>query len=319
VSESAHLQRVADLALSGGSSRFDYQSLDPRTRLLFIAHLGASIVTVLTTASNTVVADIPNVADVHGVLAIPELGRVYASATGDNQIAVIDERTLRVMATIPGGVYPDGMAYDPVEQHLFVSDEAGGTERVIDTRTQRSIATIPLGGEAGNTQYDPVSHRILLDVQTLNQLVAIEPATNRVLARYALPHCEHDHGLLIDAASRRGFVACDGDNVLLAIDLASMTVLSVQTVGSGPDVLALDGDWHLLYVASESGVVSIFEESGQTLSKVEEGFVARSAHSIAIDGRTHRIYLPLEDVDGKPVLRIVLFCSTRHRTPGCQG
>src|SRR5205085_9560803 len=82
VGESAHLQGVADLALSGGSSRFDYQSLDPRTSLLFIAHLGAGIVTALTTASNTVVADIPNVADVHGVLAIPELGRVYASATG---------------------------------------------------------------------------------------------------------------------------------------------------------------------------------------------------------------------------------------------
>src|SRR6266699_6932096 len=180
---SAHLETVADIPLPGGASRFDYQSVDPRSGLLFISHLGASTVTVFDLTSRSIRANIANIADVHGVLAIPELGRVYASATGENQMEVIDEQKLAVVATIPAGVYPDGMAYDPPTHRLFVSDETGGTETVIDVRSERQIATIPLGGEAGNTQYDPSSHRIFVDVQTLDQLVAIDPTTNRLIAR----------------------------------------------------------------------------------------------------------------------------------------
>ena len=246
----AHLETLADIPLPGGASRFDYQSVDPRTRLLFISHLGASMVTVFDLASGRIRANIVPISEVYGVLAIPELGRVYASATGENQVKVIDEQKLAVVATIPAGVYPDGMAYDPDTQHLFVSDETGGTETVIDVRSERQVATIPSGGEAGNTQDDPVSHRIFVDVQTLNQLVAIDPTTDRIIARYGLPSCNHDHSLLIDVPSRLAFVACDGNSVRLPVDLRLMTVTAVQTVGETPDVLALDSGWHLLALRS---------------------------------------------------------------------
>ena len=315
----AHLHTVADLPLTGGTSRFDYQSEDPRTSLLFIAHLGASTVTVFDLASERIRANIAHISDAHGVLAIPELGRVYASATGENQVEVIDEQKLAVVATIPAGVYPDGMAYDPPTHRLFVSDETGGTETVIDVRSERQIATIPLGGEAGNTQDDSLSHRLFVDVQTLNQLVTIDPTTDRVIARYGLPACSHDHSLLIDAPSRLAFVACDGNSVLLTVDLRSMTVMGVQTVGETPDVLALDSGWHLLYVASETGVLSVFEESGQGLRKLYEGFVATEAHSVAVDEQTHRISLPLQEVQGKPLLRIAIICQPSHPAPACHG
>lgn len=317
--ETAHLETVADIPLPGGASRFDYQSVDPRRGLLFISHLGASTVTVFDLASRSIRANIAPIADVHGVLAIPELGRVYASATGEDQVKVIDEQSLRVVATIPAGVYPDGMAYDPFTQHLFVSDETGGTETVIDVRSERQIATIPLGGEAGNTQDDPLSHRIFVDVQTLDQLVVIDPTTNRLIARYGLPNCDHDHSLLIDAPSRLAFVVCDSNSVLLTVDLRSLTVTAVQTVGTTPDVLALDSNWHLLYVASETGVLSVFEESGQSLRKLYEGFVATEAHTIAVDAQTHRIFLPLQEVHGKPLLRIAIVCQPSHPTPDCHG
>src|SRR5215467_4597835 len=62
-------QKVINITLPGGASRFDYQSLDERTGLLFIAHSGANMVTVFDTRSNKVVADI-EITEVHGVLAI---------------------------------------------------------------------------------------------------------------------------------------------------------------------------------------------------------------------------------------------------------
>jgi YVTN family beta-propeller protein len=304
------LRTLADIPLAGGSSRFDYESLDQQRGLLFIAHLGASLVSVFDTHANRIVANIPHVAGVHGVLVVPSLGRVYASATDDQQVAVIDERTRRIIARIPGGAYPDGLAYDPVEHAVFVSDEAGGTETVIDTRTNRRIATIWLGGEAGNTQYDSVSRRVFVDVQTRNQLVALDPRTQRVVARYALPtSCQHDHGLLIDAPRRLAFITCDGNAALLVFDLRSQRVTAVQSVGADPDVLAFDTAARRLYVAAESGIVSVFDERGPSLQNVAEGFVATEAHAIAVDPRTHRLYLPLQDIGGRPVLRVAVLRS----------
>jgi YVTN family beta-propeller protein len=301
------LQTIADIPLPGGATRFDYQSLDLLTHRLFVAHLGAGMVTVVDVQSNHVVANLTGIAGVHGVLAIPELGRVYASATDAQQVVAIDEKTLQVVARIPAGVYPDGLAYVAPQHEVFVSDETGASDLVIDTQTNRRVATIPLGGEAGNTQYDPVSRRIYVDVQTQNALAAIDPVTHAVVARYPLAGCEHDHSLLIDAAEHLAFIACDGNATLLLLDLGTMQVLARQSVGDGPDVLALDPSTHLLYVASESGVLSVFDTQPRALRKIGEGYVAAAAHTVAVDPMTHDLYLPLQAVNGRPVLRIVRF------------
>ena len=44
---------VADVPLTGGTARFDYQSLDAQAHRLYIAHLGASQVIVFDTQSGT--------------------------------------------------------------------------------------------------------------------------------------------------------------------------------------------------------------------------------------------------------------------------
>ena len=77
-------------------------------------------------------------------------------------------------------------------------------------------------------------------------------------------------------------------------------------MGADPDVLAFDKGFSRLYVAAESGIVSIFEERGRILEKLGEGFFAAHAHTVAVDGRTHRIFFPLPNIGGKPVLRIAV-------------
>src|SRR5947199_896074 len=90
----ASLRALRDVPLPGDTSRFDYESIDPGAHRLYIAHLGAGTVPVYDISSGTVVGEIQDVPGVHGVLAVPELGRVYATATGANQVAVIDPQTL---------------------------------------------------------------------------------------------------------------------------------------------------------------------------------------------------------------------------------
>ena len=51
------------------------------------------------------------------------------------------------------------------------------------------------------------------------------------------------------------------------------------------------------------GVLSAFWLDGASLKPVGE-VRAPHAHTVSVDPRTHRVYLPLENINGHPVLRI---------------
>jgi DNA-binding beta-propeller fold protein YncE len=285
------LKRVATIPLPGAAVRFDYQSLDPKLDRLYIAHMNASELLVFDVRTRKVVRRLP-VPGVHGVIAVPALGRAYASATDVRQVFTIGGRVPSILARAPAGSYPDGLAYEPVHRHVFISDETGGVETVIDWRG-RSVATIPLGGEAGNVQYDAGSNKILVAVQTLGQIAVIDPGSNRVVRRVKLPGC-YAHGLLIDAPRRLAFVACQQTATLLTVDLRSMKVLGTTAIGQGPDVLAYDAALSRLYVAAESGEVAVFAVAAHGVKRLGLAMLAPRAHTVAVDPRTHLVYFPLE-------------------------
>jgi len=300
------LRTLTDVPLTGGTTRLDYQSLDSDSGRLYIAHLGSDLMTVFDVNKQTIVGDVRDLKRVHGVLAVPELHRVYASATGTNELAVIDDQTLQIVVRVPAGNYPDGVAYASKEDKIYVSDLHGKTDTVIDAKTNRVVATIQLGGGAGNTQYEATSDRIFVTVHGLNQLAEIDPRSDQVVGHFPLPGCQGSHGLLIDAEHRIAFVACEENAKLVVFDLESKKATATYSVGADPDVLAFDKGFGRLYVSAESGVISVFDERGRNLEKIGEGFFAPNAHTVAVDQRTHRVYFPLQNEKGKAVLRIAV-------------
>ena len=303
----APLALVADIPLPGPAKRFDYQSFDSTTGRLYISHMRGDRLVVFDTRGEKLVASKEGFPGATGVWAVPELHRVYVSVTGRHEVAVVDDRTLAVVAHVAGVRFPDGIAYAPREQKVFVSDESGGIDLVIDARSTTVADRIVLGGEAGNTHYDAVSHCVVVAVQTKNELAAIDPASDRIVARYAM-WCDHPHGFLIDEPNRLAFVTCEGDAKLLVVDLRTMRITATLRTADDPDVLALDPVLRRLYVGCESGAVSIFDErfaDGRgTLAPLGE-YRAPYAHSVSVDPATHRVYVPLQDVNGKPTLRIL--------------
>ena len=298
------LRLVNDIPLPGPANRFDYQSIDPTAGRLYISHMNAGRLVVFDLDSARVVREVEGLPRVTGVWAVPEHHHVYASAAGAHEVAVIDDRTLSVVARVGGIRFPDGIAYASEADKVFVSDESGNADVVIDARTLTKRATIPLGGEAGNTHYDSVSKCILVAVQTRDQLVAIDAVSEQVVARYDVPGVDGPHGFTLDEARRLAFVTGEGNAALAVVDLRTMRVVQRLKVGDDPDVLAWDPAWRRLYVASESGVLSSFWVVGDTLLPLGD-LRAPHAHSVSVDPRTHRVYLPLESVEGRPVLRVL--------------
>ena len=298
------LERVADIPLPGAAVRFDYQSFDPVHKRLYIAHMNANQLVVFDVYKRQVVANLDGFPSVHGVWAVPELNRVYASATGEHKLAIVDMQSLKTLAKTGPIDYPDGIAYAPGPKRVFVSDEHGDADAVVDAVTNQMITTIPLGGGAGNTVYDTNAGRILVGVHRKNELVAIDPATAKITARHELPGIDNPHGISIDASANIAFVAGEGNAKLAVVDLGTMKVLGTYPVGDDPDVLAFDPGLKLLYVSAESGDVRVFREERKQLVAVGS-LVMPHAHTVCVDRDTHLVYFPLQSLMGKPILRIM--------------
>lgn len=301
------LHTIAEIALTGPAVRFDYQTLDTATNRLYIAHMDADQLVVVDVAKRTVVATLNGFDRVHGVIVAPDVGRVYASVTGRHEVAVVDAKSLEVVARIGPISYPNGLAYAPEARRVFVSDNAG-TDAVIDATTNRLITAIRLGAGAGNTVYDPVARRILVAIHRRNELVTIDPTTARITSRTPLPGVGNAHGVVLDPARRLAFVAGTANATLGLVDLSAVRLTHTYPVAKSPDVLAYDPGWRRLYVSSESGGVTVLREvdgpDGVEL-RHEGDLSIPHAHTVAVDPRTHLVYFPLQDVNGRPVLRIM--------------
>lgn len=299
------LRQVQDLPLPGGATRLDYQSIDPAARRLYIAHMGDGTVDAVDLDKPAVDGTAQGTASVHGVMVAPDRHTLLAAAAGTNEIALIDTRTLRETGRVKSGDLPDGIAYDPNHGKAYVSNEHDHALTVIDLTTGKDRSPIEVGGGTGNVIYDPASGKVFVNGQDRGELLIIDPATDAVTDRLKVDGCNGPHGLFIDGAKQLAFIACEGNAKLLVLDLRSKEITARFDTGNTPDVLAFDQGLHRLYLAAEDGTVSVFDEHDRTLVPVASAKLYDHAHTVAVDQATHRVYFPLQDINGHAVLRIM--------------
>ncbi len=299
------LQLVKDIPLPGGAVRFDYQTIDQMQRRLYISHMGANTVTVFDLDSQKVIANISNISGPTGILAVPQIQRVYVSASAGNKVYIFNSVTLKKIGEVATLRFPDGIAFDPVNKRIFVSNEFGKAITVIDAVKNTFIKNINMGGEVGNTHYDPAAKLIYSTVQTNDEIAAINPVSLNIISKYKLQNCQGPHGFYIDDQTHYAFITGEDDASYVVFDLTSHREIAKGKVGADPDVIAFDTLLHRLYVASESGVVSVFSLGQNKIDKIAETYFAPHAHTISVDEKTHLVYFPLQNINAKPILRIM--------------
>jgi DNA-binding beta-propeller fold protein YncE len=290
----AAIRTIAEVPMPGPAVSFDYQSLDRTTSRLYIAHMNADQLIVFDIKERKTVANLDGFKRVHGVWAVPELGRVYASVTGEKRVDAVDMKTLKAVGQAGPVVYPDGLVYAPGPKRIFVSDEYGNVDAVIDAQTSRVLKDIPLGGGAGNTVYDPGGRRILVVVHETGEVVAIDPDEMRIAARHTLPGIQKPHGVSVDAEHRLEFVAGQGNQTLAVVDLTTIKIIATHPIGKSPDVLAFDAGPGRLFVSAESGDVYVYRLRGRDLA-LEGQFSMPHARDVAVDPDTHLAYFPFRE------------------------
>ena len=255
---------------------------------------------------------IPDVPGVEGVEYVPELKKIYTSDWHEKKIGVIDLRQGKVIAKLPAQQKPDGSAYAPPFHKLYVSDERAKTEIVVDVQTDKIVNTLSFKSETGMPQYDPVAKLIYVNLQELDTMTVIDPATDKIKTPvYEVHPCKGNHGMALDAEHRRAFLVCEDNNLMAVIDLEKHRVVTTLPIPDGGDVIKYDPGLKRIYVACYSGAISVFQEDDPDhFRKLEDFRVQHKVHSLAVDERTHRVYAPEEEENGKPVARMIVYEPT---------
>ncbi len=300
------LALVADAELPGGSTRFDYQEIDPARGHLVVAHMNDASVLVLNVADGSVAALLANIPTPRGV-AVGD-GKIFVTSS-PSQLVIIDALSLKELARVPTGNGPDGVGFDPVDNIVGVSDQRDGAISLIAASGSGARTQVPLGKETGNVVFDNGRHGFwaaVVNDAPPDQLVAIDPIARTVTTRIDLPGCGGAHGVRLHPDGQSAFVACEDNNVLVRVDLGASHAVVTAPTGSGPDVMSVDPGLGWLYVAAESGDLVVFDIGKPGLVTIDREHPGDNAHSVAVDPATHRVFFPLiAGPNGKPVLRIM--------------
>jgi DNA-binding beta-propeller fold protein YncE len=299
---------VADIDLPGTATRFDYQAIDRANGRLIATHLTDGTVLFLDLRDGSVLTELKDIPTARGVVVAEDIGVAFVTSSPD-QLVLIDSAAMTEIQRVPTGKGPDGVGWDPDHQVVAVSDQKDGAISLIGDGGHGPRMQVLLGVETGNVVYDPSRGWFWITVVRSappDQLVAIDPTTSLVVQRIALPGCERAHGLHLHPDGRSAFIACEDNHSLARVDLEGDHAISVAPTGEDPDVLSLDPGLGWLYVAAESGDLTVFDIHQAGVALVGHHYPGDHSHTVVVDHATHRVFLPLKvGPNGTPVMRIL--------------
>ncbi|PYJ53747.1 MAG: YVTN family beta-propeller domain-containing protein [Verrucomicrobia bacterium] len=269
----------------GGEGGWDILTVDSAASRLYLSH--ATKVVVVDLNKNAVVGEIADT-----FVAVPELQRGFSSNGKESKSSVVDLKTLKTFSKIDTGESPDAVVYEPLRGEVYIFNHKGNSATVIDAKEAKAVATIPLGGGPEFAAVDETASRIYCNIEDKNEVAVIDTAKHEVIARWPLAPGDGPSGIALDAAHHRLFATCH-NKMMVMLDTETGKVITTVPIGAGVDGCAFDETAQLAFASCGEGITTIAkEEAPEKLSVVQTLKTERGARTMALDPKTHRIYLP---------------------------
>ena len=272
----------------GGEGGWDYLTVDTAARRLYVSH--ATHVAVIDIDAGKVVGDIPDTPGVHGIAIAPELNRGFVSNGRSNNVTIFDLETLESVGQAPTGENPDSIRYDAVSGRVFTFNGRSKNSTAIDAKSGAVAGTIALPGRPEFAIADGKG-KIYVNIEDTNEMVEIDTAKATVTKKYSLSPCQEPSGLAFDAKNRKLFSVCA--NRLMAIsDPDTGKVVATPAIGAGSDGAAFDAGTGYAFSSNGDGTLTVVQQTAGKWDVLENIATERGARTIAVDEKSHRIYLP---------------------------
>ena len=264
-------------------------AIDNIARHLYISR--ATHVLIIDLDTDKVIGDIPNTQGVHGIAIAPELNLGFTSNGKADTSTIFDLKTLNILGEVKTGGNPDAIVYDPTSKRVFTFNGRTKDATVFDAASRTIVGTIPLGGKPEFAAIDR-NGRIFVNIEDTHELVEIDSVNIRELGRYNLTPCEEPTGLGFDEEHHRTFSGCH-NKIMTILDTTTGKVISTVPIGGNVDGNSFDKETGLAFSSNGDGTLTVVgETSPGNFEVVEIVATQRGSRTMAIDPKTHNIYLP---------------------------
>ena len=295
---SASQYRIANRFPVGGEGGWDYISIDETMGRLYVSH--STRVEVMDARKGTVVGVIPDTKGVHGIAIADDLGKGFVSNGKDSSVTVFDVQTLKVLANVAvTGKNPDAILYDSFSHNVLAFNGQSTNATVIDGKQNKVIATIVLDGKPEFAAADGKG-TVFVNIEDKNVVEVINATSMKVEHKWPVEPGAEPSGLALDRENHRLFIVCH-NKLMVIMDSQSGKVVSSLPIGERVDGVAFDPATRRAFSSNGEGTMTVVEEAGKDSFKVVETVpTQKGARTIAVDSRTHHIYLPTAEFGETP-------------------
>jgi DNA-binding beta-propeller fold protein YncE len=277
-----------------GDEGWDYVYVDSDARRVYISH-GTHVV-VMNADTYAIEGDIPDTQGVHGIAIASDLGRGFISAGRANTAVIFDLKNLKTLGTVKTDANPDAIIYDPATKRVFTFNGRGKNSTAINAADGSVAGTIPLADKPEFAVADGKG-AIFVNGEDTSNLIALDSQNLKETHRWPLAPCKSPSGLAGDLKTRRLMAVCD-DKVSSIVDADSGKIVSNPAICDGPDAAAFDPTTNYFFASCGDGNLTVIhEDSPDAYTVVENVPTKKTARTMGLDLKTHKIFLPSAEFD----------------------
>ena len=277
-----------------GDEGWDYVYVDSDARRVYISH-GTHVV-VMNADTYAIEGDIPDTQGVHGIAVASDLGRGFISAGRANTAVIFDLKNLKTLGTAKTDANPDAIVYDPASKRVFTFNGRGKNSTAINAADGSVAGTIPLADKPEFAVADGKG-AIFVNGEDTSNLIALDSQSLKETHRWPLAPCKSPSGLAADLKTRRLMAVCD-DKVSSIVDADSGKVVANPAICEGPDAAAFDPSSNYFFASCGDGNLTVIhEDSPDAYTVVENVPTKKTARTMGLDLKTHKIFLPSAEFD----------------------
>ncbi len=282
-----------------GEQFWDYLSVDEGSNTLYVSH--GTRVEVVDLKSFTLVDSIVNLNGVHGIAFAPEFNKGFITEGRDTTVTIFDLKTHAVQAKIKVGLGPDAIVYDKISKRIFTMNGHDNTITAIDAKSNTIAGTIKLDGRPEFCVADGTG-KLYLNLEDKNEMEEIDASAMKILKHWSISPGEEPSGLAMDTKNRKLFSVCS-NKMMMVSDADKGKVDTTITIGYMPDAAAFDPEKNLVYSSNGDGTMTVISEKNGSYTVLENFRTQSRARTIAINTKTHHLYIPVGVMKPLPPVR----------------
>jgi YVTN family beta-propeller protein len=271
-----------------GQGSWDYLAVDADARRLYVSH--GDQVEVLDVDSEGIIGKIANTLGVHGIAIAPQWGRGFVSNGESSSVTIFDLKTLKTISEVPVGKKPDAIIYDPSTSRVFAFNGDSSSATALDAATGKPAGTVDLGGGPEFAVADDSGY-IYNNIEDASLVLKINARSLTVERRWPTSPCASPSSIAMDRQNRRLFIGCRS-KVMAVMNADTGHVITTLPIGDHVDATAFDQASRLIFNSNGEGTITVIQEnSPDKYSVVENVKTLPKAKTMALDPKTHRLFL----------------------------